>query len=895
MRNSITALILSSVLVVCAAALAQPNDPIAVLKSEATFLEKEEACRVLALKGGPEAVPALEALLTDEKLSHPARLALEPMPFPEAGAALRNALGKTSGLLKVGMVNSLAMRKDAEAVPALIALLAGDDAEVAQAAAAALGKIAAPEGAKALQDAIATASLAPVTMLAFCDGLLECAAAMAENGQHGQAVEVYDALFAHPNSPDVVRAAALRGGALARGGTDAVPLLLGALGGENRDLFDAALRTARELGGGDDVTAALAVALATLPADRKVRFIETLGERGGNAAGPALLAEANAGASEVRVAALLALTRIAYVPALDLMKELVWSEDAALAQAARSSLIFFPGKEGDAILLAMLQSEEAKVRGLAVELIGKGGLEDPVALLMTAAENDPDEGIRVAALEALRNHAGLDQLPGLLRQVLGAKSPAEMKAAEGALAALCTRQRKTPSGDVAVQEAVYGNLPDGPLADVTPKVAQIVAARSASVDASNGNFGDPAPGLVKKLRVTYIVNGSATTQTVTEGQTLVLKTAAVPAAVEDAFIAALGEAQGEARGAVLRLLGAAGGSKALETVKVAAFQGQDQTALREICEWPTDEALPMVMDLALTSNDPALKTLARRGAVRLLGQGQIESGEVLKQYAALMAQAGNAEDKKLVLSGLAQVPNVDALGMVLREFGDAAVKAEALQAAAAIAKNLGTSAREDQAFLPGPDLAGWQGAKEYWRFEDGAVVGHSDTQIPRNEFLWAPGEVGDFYLAVDVKLEPVTANAGIQFRSKKADEHGQALGYQADIGQDVWGRLYHEHGRGKLDWTDRADKAVKPGDWNHYEILAVGPAIWLAVNGKLGAAFLDPQGEDERTGGVAVQIHGGPPQTVRYKFLKLVRDPEVTLAGMKPEQLIARLETPAQP
>jgi hypothetical protein len=111
----------------------------------------------------------------------------------------------------------------------------------------------------------------------------------------------------------------------------------------------------------------------------------------------------------------------------------------------------------------------------------------------------------------------------------------------------------------------------------------------------------------------------------------------------------------------------------------------------------------------------------------------------------------------------------------------------------------------------------------------------------------------------------------------------------------VWGRLYHEHGRGKLDWTDRADKAVKPGDWNHYEILAVGPAIWLAVNGKLGAAFLDPQGEGERTGGVAVQIHGGPPQTVRYKFLKLVRDPEVTLAGMKPEQLIARLETPAQP
>ncbi|MDQ1257522.1 MAG: hypothetical protein QG656_2128, partial [Candidatus Hydrogenedentes bacterium] len=110
--------ILGGALVLAAVApvMAQESDLIAVLQSDASQFDKIEACRQLSIKGGPAAVPVLAALLTDEKLSHMARYALEPMPCAEAGAALRDALGKTTGLLKVGMINSLAMRDDAEAV-----------------------------------------------------------------------------------------------------------------------------------------------------------------------------------------------------------------------------------------------------------------------------------------------------------------------------------------------------------------------------------------------------------------------------------------------------------------------------------------------------------------------------------------------------------------------------------------------------------------------------------------------------------------------------------------------------------------------------------------------------------------------------------------------------------
>ena len=196
--------------------------------------------------------------------------------------------------------------------------------------------------------------------------------------------------------------------------------------------------------------------------------------------------------------------------------------------------------------------------------------------------------------------------------------------------------------------------------------------------------------------------------------------------------------------------------------------------------------------------------------------------------------------------------------------------------------------RVDTTFFNGKDLTGWSTSQaKYWSVKDDAIVGHSAMNVPKNEFIWADGKVRDFYLAIDVKLTPDNRNAGIQFRSKKADAAGQALGYQADVGGGVWGKLYHEHGRGKLDWNNRAAKAVKRGDWNRYEILAVEHRIWTAINGTLCVAIDDSKGE--LSGEIAFQVHGGPPQTAWYRPVKLVHDPKLELAGLNEKQLLDAL------
>ncbi len=94
--------------------------------------------------GNREAVPALAALLKDEQLGVYARFGLQPIADPSVDDALRNALAEAKGGPLVGVINSIAYRKDAKAVPALAKLLYNADSSVAEAAAWALGRSAVP-------------------------------------------------------------------------------------------------------------------------------------------------------------------------------------------------------------------------------------------------------------------------------------------------------------------------------------------------------------------------------------------------------------------------------------------------------------------------------------------------------------------------------------------------------------------------------------------------------------------------------------------------------------------------------------------------------------------------------------------------------------------------------
>ena len=133
---------------------------------------------------------------------------MQPIADPSVDDALRHALTEAKGAPLVGIINSIACRHDAQAVPALVRLLYSPDGSVAEAAAWALGRIGGPQSAKALQDGLSKAK-GPARTAVAAGGLL-CAEGLLAQGERHQALALYAAL-SRADIPTPVRHAAMQG------------------------------------------------------------------------------------------------------------------------------------------------------------------------------------------------------------------------------------------------------------------------------------------------------------------------------------------------------------------------------------------------------------------------------------------------------------------------------------------------------------------------------------------------------------------------------------------------------------------------------------------------------------------------------------------------------------
>ncbi len=179
---------------------------LAVLKSSSSEKDKADACLELARIGTKDSVAPLAALLGDEKLAHMARYALEPIPGPAVDDALRDALDKLKGRLLVGVIGSIGVRRDVQAIDLLCKRLKDQDADVVQAAARALGSLGTAATGDALLDALAGTPAS--NQQAIYEGLFRCAEALSR-GQPTAALAIYDRLN-QPQAPPQVREGASR-------------------------------------------------------------------------------------------------------------------------------------------------------------------------------------------------------------------------------------------------------------------------------------------------------------------------------------------------------------------------------------------------------------------------------------------------------------------------------------------------------------------------------------------------------------------------------------------------------------------------------------------------------------------------------------------------------------
>ena len=171
----------------------------------------------------------------------------------------------------------------------------------------------------------------------------------------------------------------------------------------------------------------------------------------------------------------------------------------------------------------------------------------------------------------------------------------------------------------------------------------------------------------------------------------------------------------------------------------------------------------------------------------------------------------------------------------------------------------------------GKDLTGWQGDPFLWKVEDGMVVGRSPG-IAYNDFLTTTEEYSDFILRFQIQLVDNVGNSGVQIRSRRVTGSMEMIGYQVDVGPSWWGSLYDESRRRvTLAAPSEATikKALKPTDWNDYEVQASGKHIVLKLNGVVTVDYTEEDESIEQTGLIGLQVHSGPPLEARFRNIRI--------------------------
>jgi len=374
------------------------------------------------------------------------------------------------------------------------------------------------------------------------------------------------------------------------------------------------------------------------------------------------------------------------------------SDDPTMQSGAIAIVRDIPGPE---VTRALAQ----ELPGLAVSgqvqlLAALADRGDALALpAVIEAGKSPDESVRVAAIKAIGQLGGPANVAMLAERAAGVKG-AEQKAARESLYRLRGQEVDTailqsvPSAAPAVKVELIGAVGERNIAGSMETLLKAARDEDRKVRLESLKVlrviakGEDVPALVTLLLEAKSESDRGEAEKVV---------AAVAHKIEDksrqasAVLAVLPNVKDvPGRASLLRVLGRIGDSSALPTLQTALTNREPEiqdAAIRALSDWPTPEPVPDLLKVAQSAENKVHKVLALRGFVRLLA---LDSGrspeETIDLYKKAMDLAGDAAEKKRVLSGLAATKSLAALNLAAAYLDDLTLHLEAESAAVQIAQ-----------------------------------------------------------------------------------------------------------------------------------------------------------------------------------------------------------------
>jgi HEAT repeat protein len=401
---------------------------------------------------------------------------------------------------------------------------------------------------------------------------------------------------------------------------------------------------------------------------------------------------------QVRAAALRGALLNRHEDRLPLLTLALHNDDFTLVCAAIRAAQEMPGGEVTRLLAAELPALPADVQILLIQTLARRA--DPLALpaLFMAARNG-EKPVRLKAIRALAEFGNASALPVVVG-LLGDADKEIAAIAQESLGGL-------PGRDV--DAAIIKMLTDDTAAHRVIAMELIVRRRTTSAipalfDAAGSSDPTVRTAAIKKLGELagaaelprlFDLLARATSPEDLEAAEQALSAAGLKATDPGSCVqqveTRLAQAPPAQKCALVRVLGAVGGTNALKAVRAALNDPNAEVhaaAIRTLGGWSTADAAPGLLELAKSAGNPTDKMICLRGYLRLAGQTELPVDKRLAMCRQAADLAQKDDEKKLLLAALGGITSAEALKLITPYLEEAGTREEAATAVVDISDKL---------------------------------------------------------------------------------------------------------------------------------------------------------------------------------------------------------------
>jgi HEAT repeat protein len=380
-----------------------------------------------------------------------------------------------------------------------------------------------------------------------------------------------------------------------------------------------------------------------------------------------------------------------------LLIEQLNSADKGLYYIGLSTARELPGADVTQALVAEVSKASPEKQAQLILVLADRGDAGTLPVMLQAAKSGSDD-VRLAAIGVLRRLGNVSCVPVLLESAMESNAAVSEKSldvlaelrGQDVDAALAARLAKAEGKARQLLIRLAGQR----------RIAATVPALLKAADDADGQIRAAAitalGETVDLANVSVLIARVVKPQQADDAKAAeaALSAACVRMADRDAcaakLAAAMPQASVEAKCKLVEVLGAMGGAKALDSVKAATKNAEDEvqdTAFRVLGEWMSTDAAPVLLDLAKTVQNNKYKIRALRGCIRIVRQLAMPAEQRLALCKDVLAVAQRDDERRLVIEVLGRNPSAASLALVVPHLGGALTE-DAAKAAVAIAEKI---------------------------------------------------------------------------------------------------------------------------------------------------------------------------------------------------------------